>query len=114
MQGFVEVGEHTLQEWPLNTINYGTHLVEVVQGFVEVGEHAGGRLVRDLDCGLQDALGNDMRIRATGWLRADEQPVTLMAIFRVLLNFLLQLGQPLRHQVNVLPVSYTHLTLPTT
>ena len=81
MQGFVEVANTLFRNVPFSTINYGTHLVEVVQGFVEVGEHAGGRLVGDLDCGLQDALGNDVRIRATGWFRADEQPVTLMAIF---------------------------------
>ena len=87
-----------------------THLVEVVEGLVEVGEHAGGGFVGDLDGGLQDALGDDVSAGDTGRLGADEQPVTLVALIRVLLDRLLQLGQPLGHQVNVLHAD-THTRL---
>ena len=37
-----------------------SYLVEVIQCLVKVSQHASGRLVGDLDGGLQDALRDDV------------------------------------------------------
>ena len=59
----------------ISPIELSPSLVKVVEGLVEVGLHAGGRLVGDLDGGLEDALRNDVVLGAGRRLGAQEDPV---------------------------------------
>lgn len=78
------------------------YLIKEVECLMQVGEHACGRLVGDLDGGLEDALGHDVVLGGGGGLCADEHAVILVALLAVLLYLLLQAAQPLCHQVHVL------------
>lgn len=64
--------------------------------------HASGGLAGDFDGVLQDALGDDVALRARRRLRADEHAEIPVAALAELLQLLLQTAQPLGHQVDVL------------
>ena len=86
----------------LKASSYSMYLVEVVKSLVQVGEHACGRFIGDLDGGLQDPLRDDVRFWNGCWLSRHVHSVRVVASFAVLLQGLLQLGEPLGHQVDVL------------
>lgn len=69
---------------------------------MQVGVHPGGGLAGDFDGVFQDALGNDVALRARRRLRANEDAEIPVAALAVLLQLLLQRAQPLGHQVDVL------------
>ena len=77
-------------------------LGEVVQRLVQVGEDPAGRLVRDLDRRLQDCLGDDVLSWRGSWVSAEEESIVGMSSLLLLLDLLLQAGQPQFDQVDVL------------
>jgi len=62
------------------------HLTEVIQGFVQLGLHATRGFIGDLDGVLQDALWDDVALRAGGGLSTDKHPEVLMASLCMLLQ----------------------------
>lgn len=80
------------------------HLVEVGQGFIEVGHHSRRWLIGDLDGRLQNALRDNVAGPVRCRLCRDVHSVVVVAAFTVLLQLLVQSGQPLLHQVNVLKI----------
>ena len=77
-------------------------LGEVVQRLVQVGEDPAGRLVRDLDRRLQDCLGDDVLSWRGSWVSAEEESIVGMSSLLLLLDLLLQAGQPEFDKMDVL------------
>ncbi len=69
---------------------------------MKIGQHPRGRLISDLNGGLQNALGDDVGLGDWGRLGRHVDSVCLVAALTVLLQHLLQFGQPLGYQVDIL------------
>lgn len=78
------------------------YLVEVVQGFVQVSVHTQWWLVGDFYGVFQNALWDDVTLGGRRRLSTDEHSKVRVAGVAVLLQPLLQVAQPLGHQVDVL------------